>query len=436
MTVTAAPTLPFAGALGEAHPGEPAWLATLRSAARERFAAVGLPTSRDEEWRFTPVGPLAKLDIGLPAAAGAVSTEAIAPCDFDPAWPLLVVVDGRIDATRSRLPALPGGARLMALSEAIAAGVPEVEAHLTRTVPPEATPFAALNAAAFTDGLFLLVPRGCSLEQPIQVLHVATDASADALLAPRVLVVVGDEARATITESYLSLTERTHVTAAVAEIVVGRNATVEHIRVQRENEAAWHVGFTAVDQGRDSHYRSFALSMGAHLARHNLHAHLGDENIETLLYGLSLTRGEQLSDTHSAIHHDHPNCNSWEVYKGVLDDRSRIVFNGKVLVDPIAQKTDAKQTNRNLLLSEQARVDTKPQLEIFADDVRCTHGATIGKLNEQQRYYLQSRGIAGAQAEQLLVWAFAAEVMLEILEPTVRKALESLVHARLGEMTG
>ena len=436
MSVTAAPALPFGAALAAARPGEPSWLAALRAAARERFVAVGLPTTRDEEWRFTPVAPLGKLEIGLPAAPGTLRPEALAPHDFDPAWPRIVVVDGRFEQALSRLPDSAAGIRVLPLSRAIAEGVPEVEKHLAKTVAPEATPFSALNAEAFTDGLLVVVPKGADPGQPIQFLHVATDASADALLAPRLLVVVGEGARATITESYLSLTTQRHVTTTVAELVVGRNATVEHIRVQRETDAAWHVGFTAVDQARDSHYRSFALSMGAHLARHNLHAHLSDENIETLLYGLSLTRGEQLSDTHSAIHHDHPNCNSWEVYKGVLDDRSRVVFNGKVLVDPIAQKTDAKQTNRNLLLSEDARVDTKPQLEIFADDVRCTHGATIGKLNEQQRYYLQSRGIAGAQAEQLLVWAFAAEVMTEILQPTVRKALEADVHARLGEMTG
>jgi Fe-S cluster assembly protein SufD len=248
-------------------------------------------------------------------------------------------------------------------------------------------------------------------------------------------MVVGDRARAALVESYLSFGNARHVTNTVAEVIVGKNAWVEHIRVQRENEAAWHIGFTQVDQQRDSHYRSFALAMGGHLARHNLHARLGDENIETLLYGLYLTRGEQLADTHSAIFHDHPNCNSWEVYKGVLADASRAVFNGKVFVQPIAQKTDAKQTNRNLLLSDRAKVDTKPQLEIFADDVKCTHGATVGKLDEMQRYYLKTRGIGGKKAEQLLIWAFAAEVLAEITQPAIRERLEQVVRARLDELT-
>jgi Fe-S cluster assembly protein SufD len=221
----------------------------------------------------------------------------------------------------------------------------------------------------------------------------------------------------------------------VAEVRLGAAAWLEHVRVQREGEAAWHIGFTQVDQARDSHYRSFALAMGGRLARHNLHARHLESNVETLLYGLYLTRGSQLADTHSAIFHDQPHCNSWEVYKGILADQSRAVFNGKVLVAPIAQKTDAKQTNRNLLLSDRAKVDTKPQLEIFADDVKCTHGATVGKLNEQQRYYLRSRGIGGRKAEQLLTWAFAAEVIAEIQQPVVRAELERVVHERLDELT-
>src|SRR3972149_3748166 len=201
--------------------------------------------------------------------------------------------------------------------------------------------------------------------------------------------------RAMVVESFASFGVAPCFTNGVTEIVLGRNARCEHVRVQRENAAAWHIGLTEVAQERDSHYRSFALALGARLSRHDLRARLGAENVETLLYGLYLGRDEQLHDNHTAIFHDQPNCNSWEVYKGVMTDRSHAVFNGKVIVQPVAQKTDAKQTNRNLLLSETARVDTKPQLEIFADDVKCTHGATVGKVAEQQRCYLKTRGIAG-----------------------------------------
>jgi len=187
-----------------------------------------------------------------------------------------------------------------------------------------------------------------------------------------------------------------------------------------------------VDQQRDSHYRSFSLAMGGALARHNLHVRLNDENVETLMYGLYVTRGDQVADNHTAIYHDQPNCRSWEVYKGILDGRSRAVFNGKVFVQPEAQKTDAKQTNRNLLLSDGARVNTKPQLEIFADDVKCTHGATVGRLDEVARFYARSRGIPAAAAERLLIYAFAAEVVDEVALAPVREELDRLVLERLG----
>ena len=217
---------------------------------------------------------------------------------------------------------------------------------------------------------------------------------------------------------------------------MGENAWLEHVRVQREGAKAWHIGLSRVDQQRDSHYRSFTLNMGGRLARHDLQTKLNAPNIETLLYGLYLTRGDQLVDNHTAIYHDHPNCNSWEVYKGVLAEKSRAVFNGKVYVQPEAQKTDAKQTNRNLLLSDDARVNTKPQLEIFADDVKCTHGATIGRLDEQQRYYLSTRGIGGRTAQALLIWAFAAEVLAEITVEPVRTVLEGVVRRQLEALIG
>ena len=220
------------------------------------------------------------------------------------------------------------------------------------------------------------------------------------------------------------------------EIVVGDGARLEHIRVQNESRDAWHLGFTGVTQERDSHYRACTLDLGGKLSRHNLHARLGGTNVETLLYGLYLARGEQLVDNHTAIFHDHPNCNSWEVYKGVLAEKAHGVFNGKVFVKPEAQKTDAKQTNRNLLLSDTARIDTKPQLEIFADDVKCTHGATVGKLNEQQRFYLRTRGIAGREAEVMLITAFVSEVLSEILQPQARESIAALVAAEMDALIG
>lgn len=414
----------------------PDTMVALREAGATEFARVGLPTTRNEEWRFTPLGDLAKWSTFECAEPGETpSLASLTPHLFDADWPLLVLVDGHFVPGLSSLAGLPAEVTAMPLQEAIAESHPVATSELGRWAGPDQTAFTALNASLFTDGLFLHVPKGIAVTTPIQLLSVTTAAADGKVVAPRMLIVLGESASATVVESYASIGDAASLTNAVVEVHLGANARLDHSRVARERDGAWHIGFTHVDQEQDSHYRAFALAMGGRLSRHNLHArHLG-ERVETLLYGLYLTTGDQVADTHSAIFHDQPNCNSWEVYKGVLGDRSRGVFNGKVLVDRLAQRTDAKQTSRNLLLSDQARVDVKPQLEIFADDVRCTHGATIGQLNEQQRYYLQSRGIGGRQAEQLLTWAFAAEVVAEIADPTVRKVMESVVHTKLGEMT-
>jgi Fe-S cluster assembly protein SufD len=277
------------------------------------------------------------------------------------------------------------------------------------------------------------VSAGSDLKDPIHLVFLATDEAEDCAIQPRSLILVGRGARASVVESYVSAGfAGRYWTNTVTEVLADASCWVEHTRIQRESERAYHIGGTFVAQARDSHYRSFSLAMGGALARHDLQARLNDENVETLLYGLYLTRGGQLADNHTAIHHDQPNCRSWEVYKGILDDHSRAVFNGKVFVRPEAQKTDAKQTNRNLLLSDAARVDTKPQLEIFADDVKCTHGATVGRLDDIALFYARSRGVPAREAERLLTYAFAAEVVAEVALEPVRVELERLVRERLG----
>ena len=419
--------------LGEAN-AQPAWLRPVRRAAMDRFAEVGFPSPRDEEWRFTPVSAIAGVEFTPAAAARPVAREALAGFIFGHAeWPLLVFVDGRYDAALSSVPVLAGGARALSLAAAVAAGDEQVARHLGHHAPVGGSAFTALNTAFLHDGAFVHVPAGVELAQPIHAMFVASGGRDGTVTHPRNLLVLERGARASVIESYVALgAGRRYFTNAVTEVVSGEGAWTEHTRIQRESEAAYHVGLTHVDQARDSHYRSFTLAMGGAIARHNLHVRLNAPNIETLMYGLYLTRGEQVVDNHTAIYHDHASCNSWEVYKGVLDGRSRAVFNGKVLVRPEAQKTDAKQTNRNLLLSAGARVDTKPQLEIFADDVKCTHGATVGRLDEIAFFYMQSRGIPRAEARRLLTYAFAAEVANEVASPPVREALDRLVLERLG----
>jgi Fe-S cluster assembly protein SufD len=417
----------------------PEWLEPLRRAAAARFAAVGLPTTRDEEWRFTPVAPIAQRTWRPgPGDPAAVTTEQLLPFIFGhPDWTTLVFVDGSYSEALSRVSVLPSGVRAGSLAEALRGNGRLLPDHLTRHAPVDGSPFTALNTAAFRDGGLLYVPGGLDLDRPVHFVFVTTAASEGTAIQPRNLIVVERGARATVIESYVTLAPGgVYWTNPVTEVAAAEGSWLEHTRIQRESERAYHVGLTHVDQWRDSHYRSFSMAMGGAMARHNLHVRLNDENIETLMYGLYITRDDQVVDNHTAIFHDQPNCRSWEVYKGVLDGRSRAVFNGKVFVKPEAQKTDAKQTNRNLLLSDGAKVDTKPQLEIFADDVKCTHGATVGRLDDVALFYARSRGVPHAEAERLLTYAFAAEVIDEVALEPVRRELDRLVLERLEGQRG
>ena len=409
----------------------PAWLVALRLKGEQRFAELGLPTSRDEEWRFTPISPIARASFGA-APDATVTLEALSPFMFGHAeWPRLVFVNGRYNAELSSVPE-SDDVRVESLAHARSAQ-PALEKHLGRHVPVDATPFVAWNTGQITDGAFVHVPARADLAHPIHLLFVTAPGAGESAVYPRNLVVVEREARASIIESYVTLAagER-YLSNVVTEVVVAENAWVEHTRIQRESEQAFHMGLTHVSQERDSHYRNFSFAMGGAIARHDLRSHLNAANVESLLYGLYFGRDEQLVDNHTAIFHDHPNCRSWEVYKGILDGHSHGVFNGKIFVTPEAQKTDAKQTNRTLLLSETAKIDTKPQLEIFADDVKCTHGATVGALNENMLFYLQSRCIPHAAARRFLTYAFAAEVVAEVALEPVRAELDRLVQERVG----
>ena len=425
----------FEARAGTATADGPEWLEPVRRSAMERFARSGFPTAREEEWRFTPIGPIAQ-GSWRPATgvAGELGPEQLAPFNFGhPDWTTLVYVNGVYHEALSSVGRLPAGVRVAGLAEMLGSDGALLGRHLTRHAPVEESPFTALNTAFLREGGVVHVGAGVDLEMPVHLLYVTTVEGAGTVAHPRNLIVVERGARASVIESYVSLASgRIYWTNPVSEVAVAAGAWLEHTRIQRESESAFHVGLTQVDQERDSHYRSFSFAMGAALARHNLHVRLNDENIESLMYGLYLTRGDQVADNHTAIYHDQPNCRSWEVYKGILDGRSRAVFNGKVFVKPEAQKTDAKQTNRNLLLSDGARVDTKPQLEIFADDVKCTHGATVGRLDEVARFYARSRGIPAAAADRLLTYAFAAEVVEEVVLAPVREELDRLVRARLG----
>ena len=420
---------------GNGGAGGPAWVQPIRRAAIERFAELGFPTAKDEDWRFTNIAPITQAQFEhAPAEVEGVTVSDLAPFLFElPNSSRLVFVNGHFAPKLSSLADPPGGAKVRNLAGALGGEVDAalLQRFLSRHARFDRNGFTALNTAFARDGAFVYVPSGATLGGPVQLLFVSDARAEHKVTHPRNLIVVERGAKAEVLESFLSLTDGTHFTNAVTEAVVHEGGSLEYLRIQRESEQAYHMGTTHIHQERESRVLSFSISLGGRITRHNLDLTLGGAGIESTLYGLYLGHGQQLVDNHTAILHAHPNCSTREVYKGILDGAAHAVFNGKVYVTPEAQKTDAKQTNRNLLLSDRARVDTKPQLEIFADDVKCTHGATVGRLDEMALFYLRSRGIPTTLARKVLTYAFAAEVLEEIPHSSVTRKLEALVMDRL-----
>jgi len=291
--------------------------------------------------------------------------------------------------------------------------------------------FAAFNQAFFLDGGSVHVPAGVSVEDPIQFIFISTVKQGGQTIQPRNLIVAEANSKVTVIESYISTENAAYFTNAVTEIIVGDNAALEHIKFQDEADAAFHLATIAAQLGRASNVSVHSFALGAKLSRTNIRTKLAGEGLECILNGLYLTRGEQLADHHMIVEHAQPHCASHEYFNGILDDKSRGVFHGRILVREIAQKTDAKQTNKNLLLSDDATADTKPQLEIYADDVKCTHGATIGQLNDESIFYLRSRGIGADNARRMLIHAFAGEIIARVKHDSVREKLDQLVWDRL-----
>jgi Fe-S cluster assembly protein SufD len=413
---------------------EPAPLTALRREAIARFARLGFPTTKNEDWHFTSVAPIAAGRFRRSRAAddpGSLAAELEAHEFGHPEWPTLVFLNGHAAPELSRLSVVAPGVALGALRPAIDRGDDIVTRWLGRVTDFRTAAFTALNTAFFTDGAVLHVPRATGLDAPIHLIFISTVVENEVVAHPRNLIVLERGARATVVESYISIGAAHSLTNAVTEIVIGDGARLDHIKIQREAIAAFHVGTSDARQGRDSTYHSFSYATGSDLSRSNVYTLLDGEGATVTMNGLYMVDGTQHVDHQTRIEHVQPNCTSHELYKGVLDGRAHAVFNGKVYVHPAAQKTDGKQSNNNLLLSPDARVDTKPQLEIFADDVKCTHGATVGRLDDQALFYFRSRGIPGERARTLLTYAFAAEVLEEIeLEP-VRDELERLVLQRV-----
>jgi Fe-S cluster assembly protein SufD len=402
------------------------WAGQLRAQALTHFDALGFPGPRDEQWKYTNVGPIARQAFGLVPPPAMLSHEQLEAAFLAGATSRLVFVHGLYRPEYSTPPRLPNAGFVGSLAEALRH--PSVlDPYLGKIAPIEAHAFAALNTAFLSDGAYLRIPAGVTVEQPI---HIVYFGGQSALAQPRTLIVAEEGSRATVIEHFIALDDNRYFTNAVTEVAVERSAVVEHYRLQQQGAQGYHIGGLYVRQERDSRFMSFGADLGGLLVRNDLRTLL-NEGAECSLDGLYVVDGRQHVDNHTLIDHAAPRGVSRELYKGVLAGRARAVFNGKVLVRPNAQHIDAQQMNNNLLLSDDVEVDTKPEFEIYADDVKCGHGATVGQLDEDALFYLRSRAIEETAARDLLTYAFADDILRRFKIAPMRKNLEKILRARL-----
>jgi Fe-S cluster assembly protein SufD len=417
-------------ALDGSPPGESTpWLRSIRARAGQKTIDLGFPTTRDEEWKFTNVAPVLQLALEPARATREVKPQDIERFGFDLDCYRLVFMDGRYCANLSSPPPVNPNFHAGSLAEQLTANPSSLSKDLAAHAHFDDNYFAALNTACFHDGAFISVAAGKAADKPIHLLFIGATDKAGATSFPRTLVLAPQNAEVKIIESHVSLADAARLTVPVTELVLGPNAQVEHCKIQQESGSAYHVAFVQAVLAEDSRWTSHSIALGSRLARNQVQARFEGKGGEAILNGLYLGRGEQLIDHHTVVDHAQPLCESHEFYHGILADRSHGVFNGKIFVRQDAQKTNAKQTNRNLLLSDNAVIDTKPQLEIFADDVKCTHGATVGQLSEEAHFYLRARGIGEQSARRMLIQAFARDVVERIsIEPVRTEMEEMLLH--------
>jgi Fe-S cluster assembly protein SufD len=407
------------------------WLIRLRAEARARFDVLGIPKPTDEDWRHTnvqPVAPFAATAAG-PAKASAAAVDALPLAAALPHR--AVLVNGHYDERLSTLSGLPRGVSVRSLATALADTPSTLEPHVGRAASGENAAFVALNTALFSDGIVVTVDAGVEVAAPLHIVHVAVPGPNPTAIHPRTLVHAREGSQLTLVESFVSLQAGTYLTNSVTEIIAEASAHVTHVKIQSEGASGWHVATVAAHQARDAQFVSHNVSFGAALARHDIGSRLDGPGAECRLYGLYVVDGAQHVDNHTWLDHAMPNCPSWEMYKGLLAGAGKAVFNGRIVVREGAQKTDAKQSNKNLILGDQAVVHTRPQLEIHANDVKCTHGATIGRLDDAALFYLRTRGIGKDEARSVLIRAFAEDLIDNIPIREVREYLSDVLHVRL-----
>lgn len=411
--------------------GEPGWLEASRKNAIARFAELGFPTRRDEEWKYTNPAPIAKL-AWRSAGPAVISRAQLEAAGLPLAeGPRLVFVNGRFAADLSALESLESGLTLAPFAQILAGSGAVLEAFGARDDVVDGRAFGQLARAFATDGAFVRIARNHAVAAPIELVFVSAPEPAPAAAHPRFAVVLEPGSRATLHEIHLTVGTGAHLTNALGEIRVGDDAQLNHVKVLLEGSEITHLSLLVARAARDARLRTTLVSLGAGVARHDVVAVLDAEGAECDLDGLYVASGGQHVDNRTTIDHRKPHGSSRELYKGVLSGKSRGFFSGKVIVRPDAQKTDAQQKNENLLLSADAEVSSKPQLEIEADDVKCSHGTTIGQLEEEAIFYLRSRGIGAREAEALLTRAFAAQILEPIEAAALRERIEALVAARL-----
>jgi Fe-S cluster assembly protein SufD len=413
-------------AAGQQHP----WLRRLRDEAFARFCETGFPTTHDEDWRFTNVAPIARIQFAFAEQGRELSKNDLKGWTINGAAAQLVFIDGSFSAELSDS-AKFAGVEIASLKAQIASKPGEIQAHLGKYANIQRDVFCALNTAFSEDGAFVKVRRGTVLEQPIHLLFVSIETDVATMSHPRNLVIFEDESQGTVIEEYVSIGKGTAFSNSVTELIVGENATVSHYMIEREHRDAFNVSTLRIEQARSANVASHSLLLGGGLVRNNVHPVLAGEGGECLINGLFVGAGRQHLDNYMYVEHAKPHCSSRQFYNGILDGHAHGVFHGRIIVHKDAQKTDAKQTNRNLLLSDDAQIDTKPQLEIYADDVKCTHGATIGQIEENALFYLQSRGIDETSARRLLLLAFASECLDRMKPGGARDHAERLIHEHL-----
>jgi Fe-S cluster assembly protein SufD len=423
----------FTGFVRDTAAETPEWLRSLRDAAFARFCEVGFPTTSVEDWRFTNLSALARTPFRLaPGGPWPFTVSELVAWRMEGALARLVFVDGCFAPDLSTWGAVPAGVTVNSLRKEIRNRPAAIAEHLGRYLDIVRDPFSALNTAFLEDGAYVHIARGVAVQQPIHLLFIATAGAAPSMTHPRNLIVVEEEAQASIVEDYVSTGgELPAFSNAVTELVARGNSTVAHTMIEREHLQSFNISTLRIELARNANVASHSLLLGGALVRNNVHPVLAGQGAECLINGLFVGSGRQHLDNYMLVEHASPHCSSRQFYNGILDERSHGVFHGRIIVHKDAQKTDAKQTNRNLLLDDEAQIDTKPQLEIYADDVKCTHGATIGQIEENALFYLRARGIGEFEARRMLLEAFAAECLDRMKPGAARDYAQAALEERL-----